>query len=401
MISSMTTANEDERLLELYHYNLLDTEAEEDFNEIVQLASQICNVPISMISLIDSHRQWFKARVGLKDPQTPRDISFCAHAIAGNEELFIVEDASKDERFHDYPNVTGDPNIRFYAGVPLITSRGNKLGTLCVINSTPQQLTKEQKFALKVLAKQVVKLADQKLQNRYLLNYKRRLDQQVNLQTKILTIVAHDVRSPLVSLQGIIELTEENAITDEQRQQMLQMWQKQLDNTMGLLSNLVDWGKLNAANEIKGQSYIDLKELVDHIFESCRSTAEAKGNKLHNKLKDKFLALADVNVLKFIIRNLFTNAIKFTENGTISVNAQRKKNKVKFSITDTGVGMNAQQLSALQEGRATMIARGTRNETGSGLGLMLVRDFVEILDGQINIESLQGKGTTIQLEVDA
>lgn len=397
MITSMTTPNEDERLLELYHYDLLDSVNEKEFDDIVKLASQICNVPISTITLVDQYRQWFKARVGIDDTETSRELSFCAHVISDDHELMEVEDATKDERFHDYPNVTGDPNIRFYAGVPLITAKGYKLGTLCVIDRKPGTLTSQQSFALKVLGHQVVKLAEQRLQNRYLHNYQKRLEQQAEMQNRILSIVAHDVRSPLVSLQGIIELSEENIISEEKKMDMIEMWKKQLDNTMGLLTNLIEWGKVQAASDVLNKVPVNLHEIVADEFAKCCTAAEVKKNNLINEVDLKFLVYCDENVMRFILRNSVTNANKFTENGKITIGAKRDKSRIIISVSDNGIGMSEDQLTNLRDGKTAMVGRGTRNEKGSGLGFLLIKEFIEMMEGSINIESALGKGTTVQV----
>lgn len=147
--------NEIERLAALHKYGILDTEFDEKFDALTQLASQICNTKIALISLIDENRQWFKSVIGLKVRQTARGISFCSHAINQPFELLEVQDASQDERFFDNPLVIGDPYIRFYAGFPVLDKQGFALGTLCVLDTVPKKLTTAQKSALKLLAKQV------------------------------------------------------------------------------------------------------------------------------------------------------------------------------------------------------------------------------------------------------
>ena len=146
--------NEPERLRTLHSLNILDTESEERFDRITRIAKRMFNVPIELISLVDENRQWFKSCLGLAVGETSRDISFCGHAILENN-CFIIEDASKDERFHDNPLVVGEPYIKFYAGCPIQYSDDSNLGTLCIIDSKPRHFTKEDHDALIDLAKTV------------------------------------------------------------------------------------------------------------------------------------------------------------------------------------------------------------------------------------------------------
>jgi PAS domain S-box-containing protein len=147
--------DEVDRLKALHRYEILDSDTEQDFDDITLLASHICGTPIALISLLDENRQWFKSRVGTTASETSRDIAFCAHGILQTG-LFVVNDARTDKRFSDNPQVTGDPGIRFYAGAPLITSDGHALGILCVKDHVPRELSAEQKAALQALSRQVV-----------------------------------------------------------------------------------------------------------------------------------------------------------------------------------------------------------------------------------------------------
>ncbi|WP_232459885.1 GGDEF domain-containing protein [Curvibacter sp. AEP1-3] len=197
-------ANLDEKLRieDLRSFNILDTPAEQAYDDVVSLASFICDTPIALISLVDEDRQWFKARLGLSAMETPRGQAFCAHAIVDPDRVMEVPDALQDARFVDNPLVTGDPGIRFYAGAPLLTPSGAALGTVCVIDKVPRKLTERQSEALRALSRQVVQLLAlrranaelelvakaQTLRQQQLENHQRRIEElNQDLQEQTLT----------------------------------------------------------------------------------------------------------------------------------------------------------------------------------------------------------------------
>ena len=174
MYTTAITSPETERLRALHGYGVLDTPPEAAFDELTALAARICSTPISLVTLIDDTRQWFKARHGFTLTETPRTVSFCAHAVEQPTELLVVPDATRDARFAANPLVTGEPGIRFYAGVPLCTPEGQAVGALCVIDRQPRTFGPDQQEALRMLGRQVMaQLGLRRSLNETILNFAR------------------------------------------------------------------------------------------------------------------------------------------------------------------------------------------------------------------------------------
>ena len=192
MIIAPLPDNEQQRIETLLRYAVLDTDSEPAFDDLVRLASQICCVPIALISLVDARRQWFKAKVGVEVSETPRDIAFCSHTIL-HTDIMVVPDATKDDRFADNPLVTMNPNIRFYAGLPLITRTGFALGTLCVIDREPRQLTPGQTDALGILGRQAVSQLELRLRTLELERSNAALEQAESEQKELKFAIDHGI----------------------------------------------------------------------------------------------------------------------------------------------------------------------------------------------------------------
>ncbi len=251
--------NEAARLAALYRYNLLDTAPEAAFDDLTLLAAQLCNTPIALISLVDAKRQWFKAKIGLTLTEMPRAVSFCAYAILQPDEVFVVPDALADPRFAHNPLVTTDPYIRFYAGAPLVTPEGYVLGTLCVIDRIPRQLTGEQIAALQALRRAVM----------------TEIQLQRNVEILSQTIAERDLA--LISLQ---EAKEELEIEVQERTIELrnanEQLQKELASRQYVEAELQD--KIQQIDLAYQQAAIYAKELNAKIAEGKQAEEQIRRN---------------------------------------------------------------------------------------------------------------------------
>ena len=223
--------DEKERLADLYRYQVLDTPAEENFDNITMLASHICNTPIALVTLVDSKRQWFKSKVGVTISETSRDVALCAHAIM-QQDLLVVRDASTDKRFARNPLVTSNPKIRFYAGAPLVTPDNHALGTLCVIDRVPRVLTRDQTKALRALSRQVMlqletrrkivelkqRLLERRRMEKNLVKAMKSLEAGSRNKDEYFLKVRHEIQA---TMGGIIEMADQllaRSVTPKQRE---------------------------------------------------------------------------------------------------------------------------------------------------------------------------------------
>lgn len=204
MKAPLIPKDEAQRLEELKKYSILDTEREPFFDELTKLAASLMGTEIAIVSLLDSERQWFKSSFGLDKAvsETPRDISFCGHAILGDD-VFVVEDATKDERFFDNPLVEGSPNIKFYAGAPLTTPRGRKVGTLCVIDSEKRHLSEVQKLTLKTMAKHIVDHLELHLKSQEILRQNREFKTYASGINKYAIVAKTDGRGKITYINDL------------------------------------------------------------------------------------------------------------------------------------------------------------------------------------------------------
>ncbi len=406
MITPGIPKDEKERLSALLAYDILDSEAEEDFDDIVKLASMVCGTDSSLISLVDEKRQWFKAKTGhIESTETPRDIAFCAHAILGEDE-FVVPDAAADDRFHDNPLVL-ENIVRFYAGTPLTNSNGYNLGTLCVIDRQPTRITEEQLFALKVLGKQVM--------NRIELRRKIvQLDEKISelaeslerekaakeeadranaLKSKFLAHVSHEIRTPLHGIQGIIDFLKDTSL-DKRQKEYLSILNSSSKMLRSITDNVLDLCKIESGKWEVHLAPFQIKDTIQELYNLYSPYAKQKGLHFHLNITENLpdIIVGDKLSTQQILGNLITNALKFTEVGEVNleievIEFQDKEIKLKFSIKDTGIGIGED----LKEKLFQEWMRGKQEKReiieGTGLGTTIMKNLINLLGGDLGFVS--------------
>lgn len=410
--------NEASRLVALEKLGVLDTLPEQAYDDIVALAMRICEVPIALVSLIDRERQWFKACIGLDVRETHRDAAFCAHAILRPDDLFIVEDATKDERFSENPLVVGGPEIRFYAGAPIVTEDGYALGTVCVIDTVPRMLSEEQQRGLKALARQTAALLQLRILDI------ERAAQTKGLREKIFDALADDERehAPFRQRQRVASIGQLTSGLAHDFNNLLQsvsvslqLIERKADNpaikryaTTGLQS--VERGaKLIAGllafsrDETPTRQAISVSEHIAGMRELLTSVLSANVRLRFDLETSAVRVMCDATQVEAAILNMVINARDAMQNsGEIRISTRMRDvacepgvtdgRYLELRVTDTGPGMPYSIACRVFEPFFS-----TKGNKGTGLGLSQVYGLAMKCSGTALVETNVGKGTSIVL----
>lgn len=382
------TDNEDKRLSVLDKYDILDTLPEQDFDDLTLIASQICNTPIALISLVDDHRQWFKSRVGLDAPETPKDIAFCAHAIL-QDDVFIINDSFEDERFHDNPLATDAPNVRFYAGAPLIAPGGEKIGTLCVIDDHPRDITDNQLQALMALSRQVMSQLELRLAN-------KKAEMAVKSKSLFLANMSHEIRTPMNAVISCTQLLMDN-IKEEKNLQLLQMIENAGETLLTLINDILDFSKIESGNIILEEKAFDLHECISSLVNLLSNRSLDKDLKISLSIDESVpeWVVGDITRFRQIVINIVGNAIKFTKNQVnVSLSTLQEANQqmIAIRIEDNGIGISKADQKNIFKEFGQLDASTTRKYGGTGLGLSICRSLTAAMNGKLWVESEVEKG---------
>jgi signal transduction histidine kinase len=399
MIAPKEYFKEKERLKDLDSYSILDTLSETDYDNLTAIASEICDTPISLISLIDTNRQWFKSSHGLNAVETPRDYAFCAHAINDINNTFIVEDARLDERFHDNPLVLGGPSVVFYAGVPLISEDGFPLGTLCVIDQKPKKLNAHQIQSLNALSQQVMNLLNLRKSKLLLEKTLVNLEEKNEELERFAIIAAHDLKSPLIGISGMAQLFSEiyGHQVDSKGQEMLSLIESSSNNLRILIDGLLDYSKSDSVLKER-RSIINLDELKKEIFNLFNYEQNLTLN-FNTSLND---IVVNKTVLEQILINLISNSIKYCDKDEvkIEIGINSLESHYEFYVNDNGPGIAKEYQEKIFKIFEVLTAEDKFGRAGNGIGLATVKKIVEKSGGIIKVESEIGKGSTFMFTIE-
>ncbi len=380
----------------LDQYEILDTDPEFAFDDLTRLASLVCQTPISLIGLMDHGRQWLKARVGVGPElsEIPRELAFCNQIVASGERLEVA-DLATDPRFADNPYVQGESGMRFYAGVPLKTSDNQTLGTVCVIDYAPRELTDAQRQALTTIAEQVMAQMELKLRNRQLENGYDRLTRANRRLDQFTAMVSHDLKAPLASLLGLADLMLGDARQGDADAvcEALTVMSGEVTRMQGLVNGLLAFARATRPNAI-----VETVAVAD-VLSELRQTVPG-GSAFQITYSDPLPTLRTARIpLRQTLYNLILNAIAHHPNGRghihIDVAPGPGAHRTTFSITDDGRG-----IAPADRGRVFQLFQRLNDSSappkGTGIGLATVKHLVEDHGGTVSIETgPNGVGTTV------
>jgi signal transduction histidine kinase len=403
MITAPLPSDEAGRIKELKYFQILDTVPEAAFDDFTKIASYICQTPIALITLVDESRQWFKSKVGLDATETSRDMAFCSHAIL-QDDVFVIPDSLKDERFYDNPLATQAPDIRFYAGAPLTTSSGHKIGTLCVIDDHPRNIDLKQTKILQALARQVVNQLELRLA-------KKVASELAKTKASFLATMSHEIRTPLNGILGCANILLDT-VKDKEHIKLTETITQCGHSLLKLVNDILDFAKIESGKiELENEAF-NLHQFLAEIVHLFSHEAKRKSLSLtveYGKNVPDWI-FGDFTRLRQILSNLISNAIKFTEKGfvTIEINespehstesAAGKEVGLTFSVKDSGIGINTAAQSKLFTSFSQADSSIEKNFGGTGLGLAISKALVELMKGRIWLNSTEGVGSTFNFTI--
>ncbi|SFN36949.1 GAF domain-containing sensor histidine kinase [Salegentibacter flavus] len=393
MIKPAISRNELERLASLEEAGIFNTSPEAEFDNITKLASFICKTPVSLISLVGESEQYFKSRYGTEIYGSSREISFCAHAILKPKQLMVVNDTRLDERFKDNPFTLDENNpVQFYAGMPLVDHHGFALGTLCVLDTKPNKLDKEQKIALKALAKHVEVLFELRRKNKHLEQIEKELKEHNTALKDFAGVVSHDMKMPLANMiitADILKAKYGDQLGKEGLKYLKNLKNAGL-NLSDYINSLLTHYESNDTSDLKKQEF-DLHHMLEEIIDLFNISDNVDIN-LPN---ENIIIQSNRAALEQIFLNLLSNSLKYNESEkiVIDIDFRQTPDFYYFSISDNGIGIPQDKQEEIFQIFTTLAVTDRKGNKGNGIGLSTVKRLVKNLGGNIKVNSQPGQGT--------
>lgn len=388
---SLIPENDEERIRKLHSYDILDTPAENAFDKIAILAAQIFNTPIAQVTFVDEERVFFKTNISaLKATEIDRKDSFCSLAIL-NDGVTLFENILEVPELAGNPFVRMENGVRFYAGAPLKTTEGLQLGTVCVLDIQPKEVTQQQIAMLETLSSIVMDELELRLATRM----------AIRTQTDMMNRVVHDLKNPNTTISLSAELIKKKADDPKIVNDFADRIKNSANNVLNSLNNLLDLSQIENGSFRLSLKEVDILELLNITKKNFELLAAQKEQNITITCNCPSTILADAQRLQDAFNNLLSNALKYAHpNTSIFINVSQKDQQLIIEFKDEGQGLTPEDMDKLFTKFARLSAIPTGKEHSNGLGLSIVKMLVELHHGNVWAESEgKDKGATFFISI--
>ncbi|WP_062057984.1 sensor histidine kinase [Aquimarina longa] len=398
MKSNVVPINENFRLEALKSLDILDTKSEKEFDEITALANFICDTTIALISLVDYDRQWFKSKNGTNICEIPRHNSLCSYAILHPHTPLIVKDVREDDRFNNDPIYLEETPIIFYTGIPLVDKDGFALGTLCVMDSKPREISEKQLESLNSLAKQVIILFELNKKNTDLEKVQQKLKKRNESLREFARVISHDLKMPLANIITSTDLLKLK-LGDKLDQESLEYFEYIKISSFSM-SNYIN----DVLDHYESESLINNipeKFNLNSLLQGIIDLLSIKPNVIIHLPEENPTLECNKLALKQVFFNLIANSIKYNDKEKIIISIDASSDDIfyYFRITDNGMGIPNDKLDTIFKLFTTANITDRNGNKGNGIGLSTVKKIIKSLNGSISVTSEEKLSTTFSFSI--
>ncbi|GAT67683.1 histidine kinase [Planomonospora sphaerica] len=397
MAETPTPPDEAERLRDLDELGALEAPLEPDFDAVATLAAHICRTPVALVNLLDGERQHFRGRAGTTWTCADRSSGYCQYTIFGRE-LLEIPDTLADPRYRENAVAQGEPYVRYYAGMPLVSGRGHALGTVCVVDHRPRRLTAEQRETLGILAGSVVTMLE--LHRRARGAGRTGIARPPGLERlkdRFLASINHELRTPMTSIRSALQLLREGGLDEDTERRFLLVMERNNERLLGLLDELLLVTSLNAGTAAFSPRRVDLAETVRRAVDDVADGARHRRHSLRVHARSGVAVRADAERLRLALRHVLDNAVKFTPPGGAIDVAVTADPRPAVEVRDTGIGIRPEDLDHVLEDFYRAPETEERAIGGTGLGLAIADKILRLHGGEVRVGSEPGRGTRVRL----